>query len=277
MSTVPAQWDLHELPENTGLPDNVVAELVGSRKPILFVEGERGSLDLTIYGSHYTNFTLVPIGSCDNVLHSVTTYKNSATLHWLVVRGLVDADDRGSDDLAYLQARHIYSLPVAEIENIFSLPNIFLALAKALMCTDPEGLLAKLKEDVLREASANIDLVSARHSARQIDRKLKMIEVEAKNAQTLQVAFQDKVSTINPTVIFERFRSRLQSYIDAGDLTGVMKLYDNKGILSLVANALGLKNQKILLERVTRLINQDEGESLRAGLRQKHFQLFHCR
>jgi hypothetical protein len=47
----PPQWDLHELPENTGLPDAVVAELVGSRKPILFIEGERGSLDLTIYGS----------------------------------------------------------------------------------------------------------------------------------------------------------------------------------------------------------------------------------
>jgi len=261
---VPQQWDLHELPENTGLPDDVIAELVGSRKPILFVEGERGSLDLTIYGTHYVNFTLVPIGSCDNVVHSVTSYKNGAALHWLVVRGLVDADDRGSDELAYLQARNIYSLPVAEIENLLSLPNIFLVLAEALACPDPARSFEKLKDDVLREASSNIDLVSARYTTRQIDRRLKMIDVEAKNVQVLEATFQDKLSAISPSEIFTRFKSRLQSYIDAKDLRGVMELYDNKGILSLVANALGVRNQKVLLEKVGRLLREEKGDKLRA-------------
>jgi ABC-type oligopeptide transport system ATPase subunit len=260
---LPMQWDLHELPENSGLPDDVVAELVGSRKPILFVEGDRGSLDLTIYGSHYVNFTLVPIGSCDNVIHSVTSYKNSALLHWLVVRGLVDADDRDSEELAYLRARNIYSLPVAEIENLFSLPNIFLALAEAFMCNYPSELLEKLRDEVMKEAAANIDLVSTRHTIRQIDRKLKQIEFEAKDSQSLQATFQGKLSTVDLAAIYGEFKARLQSYIHARDLVRVMQVYDNKGVLSLVAQALGLKNQKSLLEKVTRLLGGTEGEKLR--------------
>jgi energy-coupling factor transporter ATP-binding protein EcfA2 len=263
---LPPQWDLHELPENTGLPDDVVAQLVGSRKPILFVEGKRGSLDLTIYGSHYVNFTIVPIGSCEHVIHSVATYKNSGDLHWLVVRGLVDADDRDSSEVAYLQARDIYSLPVAEIENLFSLPNIFLALAQALMCGDPAGLVETLKEEVLMEATSNIDAVSARHTARQIDRQLKMIDVQAKSVRALEDSFEAKISTIKPSDIFGRFKAKLQVCIETRDLPSLMRLYDNKGILTLVARTLGVKNQKILLEKVTRLLSEIEGEPLRQEL-----------
>jgi hypothetical protein len=260
---LPAQWDIHELPEDTGLPDDVVAELVGSRKPILFVEGQRGSLDLTIYGSHYVNFTLVPIGSCDNVIHSVASYKNSALLHRLVVRGLVDADDRDSSELQYLQAQDIYSLPVAEIENLLSLPNIFLALAEALMCTNPGRLLQNITDEIMKQANANIDLVCTRLTIRQIDRKLKLIDFEAKDPQTLQATFQEKLSVVEPLAIFSSFKTKLQNYINARDLVRVMQLYDNKGTLSLVAQALGLKNQRILVEKLERLLGQEGSEKLR--------------
>lgn len=262
----PLQWDIHELPEDSGLPDDVVAELVGSRRPILFIEGERGSLDLTIYGSHFVNFTLVPIGSCDNVIHSVTSYKNSAVLHQLVVRGLVDADDREGSEIAHLQARNVYSLPVAEIENLFSLPNIFIPLAEALMCPDPPGLFEKLKDSVLKHANSNIDLVCTRYTARQIDRKLKMVDVESRDIQTLQSTFDERLAAINPSEIFASFRLKLQSCIDGRNMVGLMQLYDNKGILTLVARALGLAHQKTLLEKVSRLLSTKEGEKLREEL-----------
>jgi energy-coupling factor transporter ATP-binding protein EcfA2 len=263
---LPSQWDLSELPEDSGLPDSVVAELVGSRKPILFVEGERGSLDLKIYACNYINFTLIPIGSCEHVIHAVGTYKSSPTLHWLVVRGLIDADDRDSSELQFLQARFIYSLPVAEVENLFALPNIFLALAEALMCQDATSSFEKLKQAVLTEAAANIEMVSSRYTARQIDRRLKMIDVEAKDVETLKTSYQNKLSAIDPTEIFEKFKLRLQSFIDAKDLIGVLGMYDSKGVLSLVANVLGLKNQKILLEKTSRLLGESEGRGLRDEL-----------
>jgi len=260
---VPPQWDFHELPEDTSLPDDVIVEIVGSRKPILFVEGKRGSLDLMIYGSHYVNFTIVPIGSCENVIHSVASYRGSAVLHRLLVRGLVDADDRDSHELAYLQARDIYSLPVAEIENLFSLPNIFTVLAEALMCANPSQLLENLKNEVLKEVSTNIDLVCSRHTIRQINRKLKQIELEVRDAPSLNAAFQSQLSAVDTSAMFTAFKVRLQSYIEARDLVRLMRVYDNKGVLSQVAQALGLKNQKTLLEKVMRLLGEKEGEKLR--------------
>jgi AAA domain, putative AbiEii toxin, Type IV TA system len=107
----PQSWEIAELPTDTGLPDQLVAEIVGSRKPILFVEGDRGSLDVTFYRHQYVDFTIVPIGGCDAVIHSVATYKNSGALHWLDAKGLIDADHRSAAVLAELEATHVYCCP----------------------------------------------------------------------------------------------------------------------------------------------------------------------
>jgi ABC-type lipoprotein export system ATPase subunit len=150
----PGKWDVAELPENTGFPDNVVAELVGSRRPILFVEGDAGSLDLTIYRAAYDKYTVVPIGSCETVIRAVGSFGQSSPLHWLQVRGVIDADHRDAATVARLRAANVFSLPVAEIENLFLLPNVFAALAEALACADPAGELSRLSAEVMRDAAS---------------------------------------------------------------------------------------------------------------------------
>ena len=254
------------MPEDTGLPDDVVAELVGSRKPILFAEGVRGSLDLTIYGSQYGGFTIVPIGSCEAVIHSVASYKGSTALHWLGVRGMVDGDDREAPEIEYLRTRDVYVLPVAEVENLLLLPDVFLALAEAFLCSDPPARLASLKSEVLKEASANIDLVGARYTTRQLGRRLNRIELNAKDFRTLQTAYQVELAPIDPTAIFNAFKTKLEHSIQTADLPGVLRLYDNKGLLASAAHLLGLKDQKQLLEKVGRLLGGSEGKKVREEL-----------
>lgn len=262
----PPQWDIEELPQNTGLPEQVVAELVGSRKPILFVEGERSSLDLTVYRSQYAGFTIVPVGGCEAVIHSVASYRRSAALHWLGVRGLVDADDRDPAEIFNLQANGIFVLPVAEVENLLLLPGVFLALAEALLCADPSERLANLTCEVMTEARTNLDLVSARHTTRQLDRRLKRIQLEAKNLGTLQSMYQAELATIDPTVTFNTSRTKLEQHIQSADLSGVLQIYDNKGLLARAAILLGVRDQSRLLEKVGRLLGGDEGKKVRDEL-----------
>ena len=115
-----------------------------------------GSMDLTIYRHQYAEFTIVPIGSCDAVIHSVASYRGSSTLHRLGACGLVDADHRDAAEVDSLLQRKVYVLPVAEIENLLLLPEVFLALADALHCPDPSATLARLKLEVMEEARANL-------------------------------------------------------------------------------------------------------------------------
>jgi ABC-type dipeptide/oligopeptide/nickel transport system ATPase subunit len=262
----PMKWDLAAIPEDTGLSERLVVELVGSRKPILFLEGEAGSLDLTIYEGIYSNFSLVPVGSCDAVIHSVSSYNRSATLHRLRAFGIVDNDSREQADSLYLERQGIHTLPVSEIENVLLLPNIFEQLALALLCGNPPSLLSQLKAQLLNRATSDIDSVSARFTTRQLDRRLKRVEISARDLPSLQAAYQNQIAAIDPTSIYQTFRTNLESSIQNGDMPAVLKAYDNKGLLAYAAGLLGLKDQRHLLDKVSRLLASPLGAALRAEL-----------
>lgn len=262
----PEQWDIEEVPQDTGLPDQVVAELVGSRKPILFVEGERGSMDLTVYRALYNDFTIMPIGGCEAVIHSVASYRKSSVLHHLGAFGLIDADDRDEPEIARLKGQHIHVLPVSEVENLLLLPSVFLELAKAFYCAQPCVKLDGLLHEVMQEASANIDLVSARHATRQLDRKLKRLTLEDRDLVSLESSYKSGFSAIDPVAMFQDVKAKLQQHIDARNLSEVLRLYDNKGLLAKAARILGLKDQKQMMEKVGRLLGWKEGAEVRRAL-----------
>ena len=262
------RWDIEELPQDTGLPEHVVTVLVGSRKPVLFVEGTGDSLDLTIYRSHYSAFTIVPIEACDHVIHSVGSYSQSPALHRLgTVRGLVDADDRTSDEIKHLQTLGVYTLPVAEVENLLLMPNVFLALAEELYCTDPPARLAELTADITASATANLDAVCALYTRRRIDRQLKLVDINAKDLTTLQARFTAEIAKVDPSTVFAEIKAKLEQCIRANDLPGLLALYDNKGLLARAAIRLGLGGHpRTLLDKVTRLLGSPNGSKLRGEL-----------
>jgi hypothetical protein len=264
----PPRWEIEEVPDDTGLPEEIVVELVGSRKPILFVEGNRGSLDLTVYQSLYPSFTILPIGTCEAVIHSVASYKQSAVLHTLGVHGLVDADNREPSDIRILEDQGVYALPVAEVENLLLLPSVFLALAEALLCTDPPKLLIELASAVMREASRNIDLVSARYTIRQLDRRLKCVGITARDLATLESSYNVQITSIDPRTVFTIFKGRLDQSIQAANLQEVLRLYDNKGLLSFAASLLGLRDKRELLSKVGRLLGDARGKTVREKLKE---------
>lgn len=132
-------WDIERVPEDSELPDDLIATVVGSRRPVLFVEGDGGSLDVALYRRTYDNFTVIPVGSCDKVIHTVAAFAARPNLHRVGCAGLVDADGRTAHEAAYLETKGVYRLPVSEVENVLLLPAVFLALAKSIMFTDDEA------------------------------------------------------------------------------------------------------------------------------------------
>ena len=263
---VSASWDIEALPESTGLPEIVVAEIVGSRKPVLFVEGERDSLDVLIYRLRYDKFTVMPIGGCDAVIHSVASFARNDALHWIKAKGLVDADDRTATAIAELQQGGVHVLPVAEIENVMLLPSVFTALAEALLFKDAPAKLATLTSQVMNSAQKELDEVSARYSTRQLDRRLKKVTVKAKDVASLKAGYQEELANIDVEALYTDFRTKLEKRIQGSDLKGVLELYDSKGLLVEAARLLGFKGQKELMAWVGRLLGSDAGKKMQEEL-----------
>ena len=82
-------WEWEPISSDKTLPDELLFELLGSRKPVVFVEGEAGSYDTALYRAVLSDYLVIPRGGCDNVIQSVKALKANAQLHHLDVNGLI--------------------------------------------------------------------------------------------------------------------------------------------------------------------------------------------
>src|SRR5207253_6166364 len=73
-------WTIEAVPDSTGFTEDITTLILGSRRPVLFVEGDGGSLDQAIYRACYPDWTIIPRGSCEEVIHAVITMRANAAL-----------------------------------------------------------------------------------------------------------------------------------------------------------------------------------------------------
>jgi len=235
-------WTLEELPAETGFNEEITTLILGSRIPVLFVEGRDGSLDLAIYRACYPDWTIIPRGSCEEVIHAVVTMRANATLTRVTCGGIVDADAHSSADVQLLQSKGIGVLPVSEIENLFLLPSVTQAIAETEGFTGAE-LTEKLESilDLLfaSAASAKSQLpVVMRYTRRRIDRMLKTIDLSAATTVDLLAAeYGSKTADLDVHEIANLATENIEKAIVDRDAATLLRWYDNKGLLSIASHA----------------------------------------
>ena len=116
------KWNAELMPaklfENALLADAIY----GARRKILFVEGDRTSLDLAIYNVLFKGVALVPVESCRQVRSAVIALNEIYEEHHVVACGLVDSDNRV--DVSSLRAEGIVILGVYAIESVYYHPYV---------------------------------------------------------------------------------------------------------------------------------------------------------
>jgi len=232
----PASWQVQALPADTGFSEELTALILGSRRPILFVEGEGDSIDLAVYRACFPSMTVVARGSCERVIHSVKTMRANKDLTRITCAGLVDADSRDADDIAHLESMGVYVLPVCEIENLLALP----AIASAILDCDhyPEAekqaRLARFKANIFADAARpeTQTAIALDHCRRRIDRALKLVSF-AGEADELELAAElnRQVDNINVALIGAEIRQAITDALSSDDLPALLRVYDRKAVL----------------------------------------------
>lgn len=114
----PNNWEFVEIENSFELPRSLITEVLGSKKPILFCEGnDKSSLDYEIYHALYGDkYTIIPVGGHLEVIQYTTVLYNSKWLN-IECKGIIDGDNLfGSDTISKLKEKNISVLPFNEIE-----------------------------------------------------------------------------------------------------------------------------------------------------------------
>lgn len=236
-------WVIEKVPVDTGFDDELTTLILGSRNPILFVEGTNSSLDIAIYRSCFTKWTIVPKGSCEEVIHSVVTMRRNASLTRITCSGIVDSDDYSQEEKDYLFNLGIATLPVSEIENIILLPNVCRVIAEneGHAGSELDEKLIGLSEAVFESLSSEraVENVVIRYCRRRIDRLLKKIDLsDSETVVALSEKYSQQTESLNIEGIAQEATARINQAIENKDLELLLSIYDNKGMMALAATHL---------------------------------------
>jgi len=232
-------WTWEEVPHDESLPENMILEVIGSRKKIMFCEGDAGSLDVTIYQIAYPNYHVIPRGGCEKVIESTKALRSNNELHHLDAVGIIDSDYRDPAEVASLLKHGIYTIAVAEIESMFCIASVIRVVAEYL-ARDPDetvqDVLRYIREALIRELELQISSMAERR----IQYLLGAFSRSSKDKAGLSNALDVTLKSIDVDAIYEECRVEFEKAIAAESLDELLRVYNRKSLATRISGLLGL-------------------------------------
>jgi len=253
-------WDADLVPSDAEIDEPLKADILGSRKKILFVEGTGTgrSLDQPFYSLVFPEVSVIAKSSCRDVEHAVTGIRSATNLHWLKAFGIVDSDGQQAADIEQLKQRGIYAVPAYSVEALYYHPEIQRRVVErhaAVTGKNPQTLLTEAKSTALTALNQHADRMSRKVAgqtirARVIQQIPGKAAIEAGQPVEIRIDIAAEVSTE---------RSRFNTQLAANNLDALIQRYPVRETpaLSKIAEALGFQDREQYESAVLKLLMDD--------------------
>lgn len=225
-------WDYEVIDSRSNIEDLVV-ELAGTRKPVLFIEGdERHSIDARLYRLVFPDRTVRPLGSCNKVIETTRSFNDLKGMHNIRSMGIVDRDRRTETEVGYLRRKNIMVPEVAEIENIFLLPDVIKVMAR-VRGRDGEKILRRVRHEVIRSFKSRAEEQALQHVRHKVKRDVEC-KIDARFAciTALETHLRSLVVQLQPRRHYNRLREEFAAMVRDGDYEGILRVFNHKPMLA---------------------------------------------
>lgn len=232
MSLRDKAWDYELIRPHESLSDQLIIDLIGSRKPVLFVEGDNThSLDSKLYSLIFPEFTVKPMGSCNKVIETVRSFNDIQSFHHLDSYGIVDRDRRNEKEVQYLHDKKIFVPNVAEIENLMMVEEVVRAVARTRGKDDVRVFL-RVKDNLMRLFKEDLKQQALLHTRHQVKRTIEVVvDRRFRNINALEEHLGSLTSEIRPRAIYDGLCRDFNRYVQEGDYRSVLRVYNQKSML----------------------------------------------
>ncbi|CVH77146.1 hypothetical protein BN3658_00988 [Coriobacteriaceae bacterium CHKCI002] len=258
------KWCWEFIPESD-LPEQLLLELLGNRKNVLFVEGGQDSLDVQLYSTLYPEYYIVPCGGCSQVIANTKAFASTSRLHELRAYGIIDRDYRSDEELDALEKKGIYSLKVAEVENLFLVEPLLRILVKHFACQDTENAIREIKDHIIKERFAGqIERQICQATIASLKTQLTSIEISGNSDEAISANFKQKIADLSPTDEFNRQSSLFKTALDEENYESVLALFNEKGLAKSIGHFFKIDNKAYCTKVITLLKGDGSRELVEA-------------
>ena len=239
-------WD-YEIVTPGNFTEDIFVDLIGTRKPILFIEGDaRHSIDAKLYPLVFEDCTVKPLGSCDKVIESTRTFNDLRNMHHLESRGIVDRDRRTEPEVEYLRRKSVMVPEVAEVENLFLLEGVVRAMAMR-RAKDPHKVFSKVAKSVEDEFRRRFDEQALQHVRHRVKREVECrIDGKFSCITAMETHLRSLINLLKPREQYNELRREFQDILARHDYAAILKVFNHKPMLGDcgVARLLGYKTKE---------------------------------
>lgn len=265
-------WDYEQVESNDSLPEELYMEILGNRKPVLFIEGtDSSSIDIRLYPYIFPEYLVKPMGGCQKVIETTKAFGQLKDFHTLESRGIVDRDRRTEGEIAYLRNQHVYVPDVAEVENLLMTEDVIKTVARRML-QQPGNVFDEVKENVIRLFEKDLDAQALLHAKHRVRKKLE-IAINRKIATVEELAAHvDGIrDNIHVQALYDELHAEFSSYIRNRRYPDILRVYNQKGMLpqSRVCTLCGISNKECYLNLVLSILkeNKDDAHIIRTAIK----------
>jgi cytidine deaminase len=242
----------------SNLPQELLFELIGTRKKVLFVEGERNGYDHALYNQLFIDkgYHVIPCGGCQEVVRIYKAKKAYDKLNEIEAHCLIDRDYRTDTEITALEADGVNFLAVAEVENLFVVPALLEIMEKQLGCTagtakNAEGFIVSLfnsnkgnqiKESFIKEVNHQLTLLNY------VDKEM-----------TPQDICSDIADKFSEEKVKAYLVERESAFSTVSGINEILQVFNFKELSGKIGSKFGLRGNMEYPKRVINLLqsNQD--------------------
>ena len=241
---------------SAGIPSDVAEDILSAASfsifadRLIFCEGTESSYDQKFLRAWFKGRknAVIPVGSCREVIKCTAVFRESEILSGVTAIGLIDRDYWPDQFLGSLPDG-VTPLPAHEIESLFCIEKLFMAVAMHLGRTEAEA--STLYSEFCSESASRfregllLKQISERFRARcvdQVNRSLNGLNVEGSETDVREnhcSALSPENWNMVPASIFDEEKATIEGAL-AAPYQSLLKLLPGKVYLGILAGKLGL-------------------------------------
>lgn len=250
------EYDFLDVENYPDLPSDLLLEIVGTRQKIVFVEGTKDSYDYRLYQELYRDkkYHVIPCGGCQDVIRLVKAKRTYEKLQSIEVVGIIDRDYRVEREIGELEADGIFVLDVAEVENLFVVPEVLDIMERQLGCN--LGTASEAKQCIVDLYQNNKDNQIAEALSKEISHQLSLFELGNRSYSNEEI--RNMIENRYTIESIGAWRTEKEAIFNAATtLCEILAVFNFKNLSRIIASKYGLSDRDFP-NRVINVLTKDK-------------------
>ena len=267
----PYSLEHQKLDDSLNLPLALLTEVSGTKKPILFCEGTKNSLDYQIYSKLFSEFCFVkPVQGHKQVIQHTKAYNNLNKMHGNKAYGIIDYDWMDESSIKENKEEGIFVLPFNEVEMML----VDEAVVKSCLPFDDDKekqrKFENLQRSIIKSCEEKKEKIISIALKKRLDEFLEgnRIENNKPTKEDVEEFLKDLVNEFNPSSTVDNITFIVEESLASSDFSRILKICNlKKEIIDYRGNTEIVPNFK---DKALKRIALDN--DLQKKLRHKYFE-----